>query len=309
MRDSSPLYVGLEVHTEAIAVAYAREARDADVGFWGRSGTRQRDIDKRIRTLTSNATPRGVVDEAGPCGYWRSRDLSRTKLRGRVVAPSLVPTKAGDRVNTARRDATPRARLMRSGAVTPAAVPTVEGEAIRDLARAREAALGERKAAQTRLKAFLLRQDIRDEGRATWGPAHLRWLAAVGCPTPAQQIVVQEDVRAVAAHDERLQRLEPERREPVQGWRLAPVVQALQARRGVPCTVAVTRIAARGDLSRCEHPRPLMSDLGLTPGEDSSGERRRQGTITTAGHPFARRALIAGDWASRDPAKGSRHLP
>jgi transposase len=187
-------------------------------------------------------------------------------------------------------------------------VPTVEDEAIRDLARAREDAIRDRKAAKNRLKAFLLRQDIRYAGRATWGPAHLRWLAEVVCPTPAQQIVFQEYVRAVTEHDERLQRLETELHEQVQGWRLAPVVQALQAMRGVQFTVAVTLIAELGDLTRFENPRQLMSYLGLTPSEYSSGERRRQGTITKAGHTFARRALIEGAWAYRYPAKVSRRL-
>jgi transposase len=223
------------------------------------------------------------------------------------VAPSLVPTKAGDRVKTDRRDATQLARLMRSGDLTAVDGPTVEDEAIRDLTRAREDAIRDRKAAKNRLKAFLLRQDIRYEGRATWGPAHLRWLAAVVCPTPAQQIVFQESVRAVAEHDDRLQRLETERREQVQSWRLAPVVQALQAMRGVQFTAAVTLVAELGDLTRFENPRQLMSSLGLTPREYSSGARR-QGPITKAGHTFARRARIAGAWAYRDPAKVSRHL-
>jgi transposase len=133
------------------------------------------------------------------------------------VAPSLGPKTAGDRVKTARRDATPLARLRRSGDVTPVYVPAVEAEAIRDLARARADAIRDRQAAKNRLKAFLLRQDIRYEGRATWGPAPRRWRAAVVGPTPAQQIVFQEYVRAVAEHDERLQRLETELREQVQG--------------------------------------------------------------------------------------------
>jgi transposase len=137
----------------------------------------------------------------------------------------------------------------------------------------------------------------------------VRWLAAVLCPTPAQPIVFQASVRAVVAHDARLQRLATARREPVQGWRLAPVVQALQARRGVQFTVAVTRIAALGGLIRVEHPRPLMRSLGLTPRADSRGASRRQGTLPTAGHPCARRALIAAAWASRDPAQVRRHLP
>jgi len=169
MSDSRILYVGLDVHKESIAVAYASEARDAEVVFWGRLGTRQRDMDKLIRTLTSKAKQLVFVYDAGPCGSWLARDLSRKQLHGWVVAPALVPKPAGDRVKTDRRDATQLARLRRSGDLTPVDVPTVEDEAIRDLARARAEAIRDRKAAKHRLQTFLLRQDIRYEGRATWG--------------------------------------------------------------------------------------------------------------------------------------------
>jgi transposase len=200
------------------------------------------------------------------------------------------------------------ARLMRSGDLTPVYVPEVEDEAIRDLARAREDAIRDLKAAKNRLKAFLLRQDLRYAGRANGGPAHLRWLSEVVRPTPAQQIVFQEYVRAVSEHHDRLQRLEAELQDYVQDWRLYPVVQALQAMRGVQFTGAVTLIAELGDLTRFENPRQLMSYLGLTPSEYSSGARRRQGAITKAGNTFARRALIEGAWAYRYPVKVSRHL-
>jgi transposase len=197
---------------------------------------------------------------------------------------------------------------MRSGDLTPVYVPAVEDEAIRDLCRAREDVIRDLKAAKFRLKAFLLRQDIRYTGRATWGPAHLRWLSEVVCPTPAQQIVFQEYVRAVTEHMERLQRLEQELQEQVPTWRLAPVVEALQGLRGVQFTVAVTMVAELGDLTRFDTPRQLMSYLGLTPSEYSSGDHRRQGGITKTGNAHARRALIEGAWAYRYPAKVSRHL-
>jgi transposase len=247
MPHSTTLFIGLDVHKEAIAVASVTEAREAEGVFLGRIGTRQCDSDHLIRTLTAKATPRVFVSEAGPCGYWRYHYRTRKQLLCWVVAPSLVSKKAGARVKTDRREATQRARLMRSGDLTPVDVPEVEDEALRD--RARAATLRDRKAAQYRLKAFLRRQDLRDEGRATWGPAPRRGRAEVVC------------------------------------------------------------IAALGDLSRFENPRPLMSALGLTPRESSRGARRRQGSITTAGHTFARRALIEGAWSYRDPAKVSRHLP
>jgi transposase len=130
----------------------------------------------------------------------------------------------------------------------------------------------------------------------------------VVCPTPAQQIGFQEYVRAVSEQTERLQRLEAELQALVQSWRWYPVVEAIQALRGVQFTVAVTLIAEPGDLSRFDNPRQLMSYLGLIPSEHTSGERRRQGAITKTGNSHARRALIEGAWAYRSPAKVSRHL-
>jgi transposase len=307
MAQASTLFVGLDVHKESIAVAYGAEEREAEVVFLGTIGTRQSDIDKVIRKLQSKGKALHFVYEAGPCGYWLYRYLTKKHLQCWVVAPSQIPKKAGDRVKTDRRDAVQLARLLRSGDLTPVYVPAVEDEAIRDVVRAREDALKDLKAAKVRLKAFLLRQDIRYEGRATWGPAHLRWLAEVVCPTPAQQIVFQEYVRAVSDHTERRQRLEAELQTQVQTWRWLPVVEAIQALRGVQFTLAVTLIAELGDLSRFDNPRQLMSYLGLTPSEHSSGERRRQGSITKTGNSHARRALVEGAWAYRYPAKVSRH--
>jgi transposase len=290
-------------------VASIAQEHGAEVTSLGTIGTRQCDIDHLIRKRPSKGKHLVFVDEAGPCGYWLYRYLTQKGHVCWVVAPSRMPKKAGDRVKTDRRDAMPLARLMRSGDLTPVYVPTVEDEAIRDLTRAREDALRDLKSAKFRLKAFLLRQDIRYTGRATWGPAHLRWLSEVVCATPAQQIVFQEYVRAVNEHTERLQRLEQELRDHVKTWRLQPVVEALQALRGVQFTVAVTLVAELGDLTRFENPRQLMTYLGLIPAEYSSGERRRQGSITTAGNTHARRALVEGAWADRYPANVSRHWP
>jgi len=183
--------------------------------------------------LQSKRKHQVFVYEAGPCGYWLYRYLTKKGHICWVVAPSLIPKKAGDRLKTDRRDAVQLARLMRSGDLTPLYVSQAKDEAIRELSRAREDAIGDLKAAKFRLKAWLLRHAIRYTGRATWGPAHLRWLSEVVCPTPAQQMVFQEYVRVINEHTERLQRLEQELHEQVQSWRLQPVVEALQALRGM----------------------------------------------------------------------------
>jgi transposase len=292
MSQSSTLFIGMDVHKESIAVAYVAPIHGAEVTYVGAIGTRQCDIDQLIRKRQSKAKHLLFVYAAGPCGYWLYRYLTKTGYACWVVAPSLIPKKAGDRVKTNRRDAVQLARLARSGALTAVAVPTVEEEAMRDLTRAREDALSDLQDATFRLTAFLLRHDLRYTGRATWHSAHLRWLSEVVCPTPAQQMVFPEYVRAVTEPTERLH----------------PVVEALQALRGVPCTVAVTTGAALGALTRCDTPRELMKFLGLLPSAYSTGERRRQGAMTKAGNTQARRALGEGAWAYRSPAKVSRHL-
>ena len=308
MSQSRTLFIGMDVHKDSIAVAYVAQDHGAEVIYLGSIGTRQCDIDQLIRKMQSKAKHLIFVYEAGPCGYWLYRYLSKKDHDCWVVAPSLLPKKPGDRVKTARRDAVPLARLARSGALTTVYVPTVEDAAIRALTRAREDTISDLKDAKFRLKAFLLRQDIRYVGRANWGPAPLRWLSEVVCPTPAQQIVFHEYVRAGTEHTERLQRLAQARPEPVHAWRLPPVVEALQALRGVQCTVAVTMVAEIGDRTRFAPPRELMKCLGLIPSKYSSGAQRRQGSITKAGKTHARKAVVEGAWAYRYPAKVSRHL-
>jgi transposase len=308
MNQSSTLSMGMDVPKDTSAVAYVAKAHDAEVVFLGTLGTRHGELDQLIRQMHSQANQLLFVYEAGPCGDWLYRYLMKQGYDCWVVAPSLIPKKPGDRVKTDRRDAVQLARLARSGDLTVVYVPKVADEAIRDLTRAREDTLRDVKSAKCRLKAFLLRHDSRYTGRATWGPAHLRWLAEVVCPTPAQQIVFQEYVRAIHEHTERLQRLDQARHDQVTSWRLPPVVAALQALRGVQCIAAVLMVAESGDLTRFETPSELMKCLGLIPSESSTGERRRQGSMTQAGNTHARRALVEGAWAYRYPANVSRPL-
>jgi hypothetical protein len=220
-----------------------------------------------------------------------------------------MPQKAGDRGNTDRRDAVPWARLARSGALPPGSVPLVADDALHDLRRAREAARGALPAATFRRTAFLLRHDSRYRGRATGHPAPLRGLAAVVWAPPAPPIVFQDYVRAVNDPLEPLPRLAQDLQAQGKAGPFPPGVEARQALRGRPCLGAVPPGADRGALTRVENPRALMKCLGRIPSAYATGERRRQGAITTAGKPPARRALVDGAGASRSPAKGSRPLP
>jgi len=309
MSQSSTLFIGMEVHKDAIAVAYVAQDHGAEVTSLGPMGTRQGAIDQLIRQRQSKAKPLIFVYEAGPCGAWLSRYLRHKDDDCWGVAPALMPQKAGDRVTTDRRDARQLARLARSGALTAGEVPKVAEAAMRDLTRARDAPRSDRKDAQCRLQAFLRRPAMRYTGRAHWSPAHLRWLSAVSYPTPAQPSVFHEDVRAVHDHTARRQRLAQDLHEHVQAWRWSPGVEAWPALRGVPGTVAVTLVAAMGALTRCDPPRARMQCMGLVPAAYAAGEHRRQGAIPKAGNTHARRVLVEGAWASRSPATVSRHWP
>jgi len=309
MTQLSPLSSGMDGHKDALAGASVATDHDAEGMDLGTRGTRPCDLDQLGRTRQSPAQPLVFVSAAGPCGSWRSRSRTPHDDAGWGVAPARMPHQAGDRVTTDRRDAVPRARLLRSGARTPVDGPTVDAAAIRDRSRARAETRSARKAAQWRLHAGFLRPALRSTGRAHGGPAPWRWRAEVRGPTPAQPLVLPADVRAVPEHTARLQRRAPARHEQVQAGRCAPGGEAVQAVRGVPCTVAVPTGAARGDRTRVDTPRQRTQLLGLIPAADASGARRRQGSGTTAGQTPARRALVEGAWASRAPAHVRRPLP
>ena len=303
MEQPTLLFVGLDVHKDSIAVSHADGDRADPPHFVGSIGTRQADIDKMIRRLHAKAPNLVFAYEAGPCGYVLHRYLTGKGLDCRVIAPSLIPKRPGDRVKNDRRDAVEIARLLRSGDLASIYVPRVEDEAIRDLCRARDAARVTLKAAKQRLKSFLLRQGLHYVGRADWNDAHRRYLSKVVCPTAAQQIVFQEFLHAVDEQVDRLVRIETELLDAAPSWRLFPVVQALQALRGVQSVVAITVVAKLGDLTRFDNPRQLAAFVGLIPSEHSSGDKRRQGGITKTGNGRARRALTEAAWAYRYNAK------
>jgi transposase len=187
-------------------------------------------------------------------------------------------------------------------------VPDPADEAMRDLSRARQDAVNATKKAKQRLKAFLLRNRIVYSGRSAWSKAYFRWLADITMAYPAQQVALQEYIDAVHEGLQRVERLTDQIRQLVPGWRLAPIVTALQAARGVSLVVAVTLLAELGDLSRFQKPSQLMAHLGLVPSEHSSGESTKRGGITKTGNSHARRALIEAAWAYRWPARVSRWL-
>lgn len=303
MKNDSTVFVGLDVHKDSIMVAYSVGYGEVEV--LGKIAPVVTDIDRLCKRMQSKASTVVFVYEAGPCGYGIHRQLTAKGYQSMVCAPSLIPRKPGERVKTDRRDAAKLVRSLRAGDLSPVHVPTVEDEAFRDLVRTWGAARQDLKQARQRLKAFLLGHDVRYTGRADWGPAHRRWISGYTFDSHWQQLAFEEHRRTIEDRLAQCARLETALREMAPQWRFYPVVETLQALRGVQFTTAIGMLAELGDLSRFDHPRQLTAWLGLTPSEHSSGQKRRLGSITKAGDSYARRLLVEAAWSYRHPAKVS----
>ena len=225
-----------------------------------------------------------------------------------VVALAMIPKQRGNRIKNDHGDAQMLSRMHRAGELSAVFVPFAEDEAMRDLTRSREdAKLAEKKAKQ-RILAFLLRHGHHFNGRSHWSQAHLRWIAGIKMPHPAQQIVLQEYVDAFTECTRRVERLTGQIQQLLPQWRMVSVVKAYQSLRGVSLIVAATTVAEIGDMTRFTSPVELMSYLGLVPSEHSSGEKTKRGAITKTGNGHVRRVLVEASWAYRLPARVSREL-
>ena len=296
MNKHSILFIGLDTHKEFNEVAYIEEHRGSQPVHLGRFSSSKVAVQKLVRQFESKypGATLHFVYEAGPCGYWIYRLITSLGHCCYVVAPSLIPKKPGEKIKTDKRDALKLAKLLKSEDLTPIYVPEPEDEAVRDLSRAREIAMKDLKDAKYQLKALLLRNNINYKGTANWSQKHLRWLTELVLPHPAQHIVLQEFLHTITERISRLERLDNELTHHVHQWRYYPVVKAIQAMRGVRLLVATGVVAELGDLSRFDHPRKLMSYLGLVPSEHSSGGKRHIGAITKCGNGRARRLLVEG---------------
>jgi len=299
------IYIGLDVHKDTIAVALAEAGLREEVREHGKIPN----TPAALKALTEKVAVRGrelrFCYEAGPCGYGIQRQLSAIGHQCAVVAPSLIPRKPGERIKTDRRDAINLARLHRAGELTPVWVPDQAHEAIRDLVRARQAAVRSLRQARQQLSGFLLRHG-QHYHRPAWTLLHRRWLASLKFDQAVHHIVLEDCIAAIEAATARRDRLEADIEAALPEWSLAPMVQALQAMRGVGLVAAATLMAELGDITRFTNPRQLMAYLGLVPSEHSSGRTRRQGGITKAGNGAARRMLIEAAWSYRFPARISR---
>jgi transposase len=299
-------FVGLDVHAETIAVAVAESS--GEVRALGMIPNRPESIRKLVKKLGPPEHLR-VCCEAGPTGYVIYWQLTSLGVRCEVVAPSLVPVKAGDRVKTDRRDAQRLARSYRAGDLTPVWVPDAAHEALRDLVRAREAAKKDQLRARHRLGKFLLRHGRRRPvGINAWTQRHLTWVKRdVHFEYPAQEATFLDYLHEVEHVADRIARLEGaiDRAVTTAPPSMRAVIDALQALRGIALVSAVTIVAEIGELSRFARAPQLMGYCGLGAREASSGARTRRGGITKTGNAHLRRVVGEAAWAYRHrPAVG-----
>ena len=273
----------LDVHKESIVVAVADGGLRGEVREYGRIANTPAALDRLLRKLGGDGMTLRFCYEAGPCGYGIQRRLSAHGHDCVVVAPSLIPKRAGDRIKTDRRDAASLAKLHRAGELTAVWVPDARHEAMRDLVRARLDAVHSLRRARQQLSGFLLRQGCH-YGRPAWTKLHRRWLAGLRFEQAVHHIVLEDYIAAVEAAAARRDRLTAQIEAMLPDWTLAPVVAALQTMRGMALVNAATLIAELGDLSRFANPRQLMAYLGLVPSEHSSGASIKRGGITKAGN-------------------------
>ena len=295
-------YVGMDVHKETIAVAVA-EAGGGEVRYVGEIANRPEAIQRLVKQLRKGDAQLLFCYEAGPCGYGIHRQLTELGWDCQVVAPSLIPRKAGDRVKTDRRDSLSLARLHRAGELTAVWVPDEAQEALRDLTRAREDMKHLQRQAKQRLLAFLLRHGQSYGGKGNWTQAHYRWLEDLKLSQPVQQIVFQEYVDTVRMLSQRVTALDQQMADAAAKSVLWPVIEALMALRGVSLLTATTIVAEIGDLQRFASAPQLMAYLGLVPSEHSSGNSKLRGSITKTGNGHVRRVLVEAAWTYRHPAR------
>jgi transposase len=302
---SNVRFIGLDVHAETIVAAVAEPS--GEVRSLGTIPNQPVSIQKLMKKL-GPARQLRVCYEAGPTGYVVYWQLAGLGVRCEVVAPTLVPVKAGDRVKTDRRDAIKLARSYRAGDLTPVWVPDAAHEALRDLVRAREAAKKDQLRARHRLGKFLLRQGRRPAApMSAWTQQHLAWVKTVHFVHAAQEATLLDYIHEVEHVADRLERLERAIDDAVKAApeRMRLVIDALQALRGVAMLTAVTIVTEVGELSRFAKPSQLMGYSGAVASEDSSGARVRRGAITKTGNAHLRRVVVEAGWAYRHrPAVG-----
>jgi transposase len=294
-------YVGIDAHARELRVALLRwdESQPSEWTLPNEA----RAIDRLRRRLEREAPgPIECCYEAGPTGYVLQRRLTAGRVQCRVIAPSLIPERVGDRIKTDRRDARKLARLLRAGLLTTIQPPSEDAEAIRDLIRARDDARVDLMRSRHRLSKLLLRRGHVYPG-TPWTKRYWEWLPGLEWPHAAERQVVRDYELAIRHVEARLAELDRTISEIAVVPPYHAAVTALRCFRGIDTLIAITLLAELYDLRRFPHPRALMAFVGLVPSEHSSGDQHRRGRLTRTGNTLARRMLIQAAWQYTHPPR------
>ena len=292
-------WVGLDVHAAKV-VACVVDAESGEMSVRRLPG----DTTKVVSFCAGLPGPTRVAYEAGPTGFGLSRALHAAGIGCVIAAPGKIERPAQDKVKTDRRDAERLVRLSMIDSLYAVQVPTSEEEALRDLVRAREDLRGDLMRARHRMGKLLLRHDVRYDGTSdTWSHRHRQWLSMVRLPERGAQATLLDYLGAIDALIIRRDQLEATIAElaPLSPW--AEAIARLRCMRGIDTLSAVGLCAEIHGFERFEHPKQLMSYVGLVPSEHSSGQTRRQGAITKSGSQHARRLLVEAAWHYRHPPR------
>jgi transposase len=291
------LWVALDVHKLSIVAAtLPAVAGQPEVA---RIETTEKAIRRFIKKL-GGREGLAVCYEAGPGGFALWRLLTSMGVACDVVAPSLVPVRAGDRIKTDRRDAQKLATLYRAGLLRFVSPPTPETEGLRDLLRCRDDLRCARTAARHRVSKQILRHGlVFREGKKSWTLTHRAWIARQRLADPLAHAALEQMLVHLDGIDRQLTALDARLEQIARDERWAWQVDRLRVFRGISTLTALGLIAEIGDFARFQHPRELASWLGITPSEYSSGDSQHRGHITKSGNRHARRLLVEAAWHYR----------
>jgi len=291
-------YVAMDTHKKQHKIALHYPGQEEIVEFT--INNTMRDIKKMVNKITRQSP--GKVEfcyEAGVCGFTLKRRIEDSGCKAMVIAPSLVPRKPGERIKTDRRDAKKLLMLFKAGLLTEVHAPDEKQEAARELTRLRETAKDNLKRIRHQLLKLLTRHGyVYREGRH-WTQKHVTWMRTIDFSEPMLTNVFESYFNEMIYCVGRLENLDKELELLAESEEYKEVVGLLCCFHGIKALTAVTIVTEIFEFGRFESPRHLMSYLGLTPSENSSGEKQKKGAITKTGNKRIRRLLNETAWHYR----------
>lgn len=294
--NKSILYLGMDVHKAKIVVAGSKENGQANI--IGEYDNQDKGIKRMLKEFAklSKEYELRTCYEAGPCGYTIKRILDKNKITCDVIAPSLIPSKSGDRIKTDKKDACKLARYYRAGELTAIGVPEEEQEAVRDIVRCREDISQELVKIKQKTNHFLIRHGYGYSGKTNWSKKHITWIKSIKFEDEKLKYVLDKYINSIMIFELELKDITEKIEQIAETEKYRKKVETLRAYKGIKTITAMLIISEIVDFRRFSNPKELMSYLGLVPSEYSSGSKEHKGSITKCGNNRVRRTLVETGW-------------